>query len=1105
MVPRRILAISSVFVISLGINPVNSQIIPDGTTNTSLLNNCQNSCDIKGGIVAGQNLFHSFQEFNVSGGESVYFADPGVTNIFSRITGNNSSGIFGTLGVTGGAANLFLLNPNGIVFGSGANLDLNGSFFATTADKIQFGDRSFFSANPDSIEDLALLTVNPSALFFNQLGQNGSIILEDVNLTIPAQKDFTLLGQDLGQGVNTPGILLQNSSINVLEGNIVLGAVKDHGKIGIADNLQLQFPEDVNRGDIFLTEASNITATTLGNFEEKQIQINAGNLEITGNSNIFSATVGTQDGNGVNINIDAQESVKIIGENSQQVQKFIASNLTDEVAQELLSSGLQTATVGIGKAGDITINTPRLMIDNGGGIVSSTINQGQSGNITIDVADIFALKGSGVLTGSDNNTVGKVGEIQINTGQLLVEQGGIISSSTLGDGNAGNLTVNATESIHINETPMNSIVATGIFTNTIFGNGKGGNLTINTSELVLENGGQLASSSGALTSNGAITSGGEGGSIDIVAELIKVDGRSANETFTSSILSDTQSDQPAGNLTINTDNLLVTSNGFVSASSLGTGAGGDVNITAQDTVELSGPGISNLEELIIDGLRGRLDIANTQGGIAAFTVQDGRAGNITINTSSLNLNNGAIISTATYGDDHAGKLDINASEMIDVRGSVIISPTFGAGNGGILELETKDLSITEGGAIASASIGIGNAGNLSIFAESILLADTIPNLIFSGSISTGSYGSLGLPGKLEIHTEGLSIKGGAGIQTNNVLLLPPKTLEDMTPAASTDSNQNRLIINASEFIEISGSATGENPFNSTPHSHISSITETSNPASNVLITTKKLSIFDYGEISVSSGGDGAAGRLEIMADMVALKNEGNLSGTTSSGRGGDIILQVQDTLYLQDNSVINTNADLGNGGNIEIFADFIVASGNSSISANAAAVGNGGQVNISANGLFLTADSTITADSNLGIDGTVEIDASVNTEGNNITKLPQQVMETENMIMQSCSNNDNLGEFSYTGRGGLPFNPLTDFQANDIIIADFDLPRDTISDDQFAINKILNPPSKPTVVEANQWQVNNQGKVELIASNNNNHDFLANKFNPSNCPLSRYK
>jgi len=116
-----------------------------------------------------------------------------VANIFSRITGSNPSEIFGTLGISGGDANLFLLNPNGIVFGQGATLDLNDSFFATTADEIQFGDRGLLSSNPDLPGNIALRTVNPSALFFNQVGQNASIVLEGANLTLSAQKDFILL------------------------------------------------------------------------------------------------------------------------------------------------------------------------------------------------------------------------------------------------------------------------------------------------------------------------------------------------------------------------------------------------------------------------------------------------------------------------------------------------------------------------------------------------------------------------------------------------------------------------------------------------------------------------------------------------------------------------------------------------------------------------------------------------------------------------------------------------------------------------------------------------------------------------------------------------
>ena len=96
-----------------------AQVIPDGTTSgTEIVGDCLTRCNITGGIRADSNLFHSFQEFNVGVNESVYFLDSGVANIFSRVTGNNSSTIFGTLGVTGNAS-LWLMNPQGILIGGG--------------------------------------------------------------------------------------------------------------------------------------------------------------------------------------------------------------------------------------------------------------------------------------------------------------------------------------------------------------------------------------------------------------------------------------------------------------------------------------------------------------------------------------------------------------------------------------------------------------------------------------------------------------------------------------------------------------------------------------------------------------------------------------------------------------------------------------------------------------------------------------------------------------------------------------------------------------------------------------------------------------------------
>ena len=135
------------------VNPACSQasnIVPDNTLgdeSSQVIENAEGQPNevITGGAVREQNLFHSFQEFNVSEGRGAFFANPeAVYNIFSRVTGSNPSNILGTLGVNG-AANLYLINPNGIVFGANSSLDVQGSFTATTGSGIRFGEQGEFN------------------------------------------------------------------------------------------------------------------------------------------------------------------------------------------------------------------------------------------------------------------------------------------------------------------------------------------------------------------------------------------------------------------------------------------------------------------------------------------------------------------------------------------------------------------------------------------------------------------------------------------------------------------------------------------------------------------------------------------------------------------------------------------------------------------------------------------------------------------------------------------------------------------------------------------------------------------------------------------------
>ncbi|MEM1256045.1 MAG: filamentous hemagglutinin N-terminal domain-containing protein, partial [Cyanobacteria bacterium P01_H01_bin.21] len=209
-----------------------AQLTPDNTLGSeqSIVNeNVQVRGDfadqIDGGAIRGSNLFHSFSEFNVNEQQRVYFANPaGIETILNRVTGNDVSDIMGTLGVDGGA-NLFLLNPNGIIFGENAQLDISGSFTASTADAIVFPDGGAFSAiNPG---DTSLLTVGvPLGVQYGP-GAQGDITNAG-NLAVGAGQEMTLYGDT----VRSSGSLTTSGGLVQALGNRV--ALTDSARIDVA-------------------------------------------------------------------------------------------------------------------------------------------------------------------------------------------------------------------------------------------------------------------------------------------------------------------------------------------------------------------------------------------------------------------------------------------------------------------------------------------------------------------------------------------------------------------------------------------------------------------------------------------------------------------------------------------------------------------------------------------------------------------------------------------------------------------------------------------------------------------------------------------------------
>jgi filamentous hemagglutinin family protein len=278
---------SSIAVFPLG---ANAQLIPDGTLSEEPSRVAPQGLRdlIEGGAIRDTTLFHSFREFNVNDAQQVYFANPdGIANILTRVTGNNISRILGTLGVLG-SANLFLINPNGIIFGSNARLDVAGSFTATTADSVIFDNYEFSATNPEA-PPLLTINVTPGLQYGSNhpsrtIRSEGILSVgQDLNLAagnlylesqLHAGNNLTLVGMD--------SVKIRDSShqpfIASASGNLLV-----QGNQGV-NIFALNHPDSglFSGGDMVLHSANRVGGdahyTSGGNFRIEQLDSRLGDL-----------------------------------------------------------------------------------------------------------------------------------------------------------------------------------------------------------------------------------------------------------------------------------------------------------------------------------------------------------------------------------------------------------------------------------------------------------------------------------------------------------------------------------------------------------------------------------------------------------------------------------------------------------------------------------------------------------------------------------------------------------------------------------------------------------------------------------------------------------
>lgn len=337
----------------------------------------------------------------------------------------------GKLGVLGDA-NLFLINPAGILFGQNASLDVKGSFVGTTADSVVFGDGFEFSASNPSAPPLLTINIPNGLRFRDNPGDivNRSKTLDStgtglVGLQAQPGKNISLIGGEVS---------LDGGVIFALGGRVELGGLNTAGTIGINADSGLSFPENVERGNVFLRNSSTIQIQSEGS----SIAINSKNLEITEGSVLFAGIapgLGSQEVRGGDIVINATHKILVDGIGANGSRSGIYSSVLNQ---------------GLGNTGKIQITTSNLSFTNGGTINSTLSGTGSIGDIVINASNnIFLDNNSRIINQIDATGSGSTGNINISAKNLSLTNGSIISSLNKGKGISGNINIDANDTIFV--------------------------------------------------------------------------------------------------------------------------------------------------------------------------------------------------------------------------------------------------------------------------------------------------------------------------------------------------------------------------------------------------------------------------------------------------------------------------------------------------------------------------------------------------------------------------------------------------------------------------------------------------------------------------------
>lgn len=955
--------------------PVLADVTPDATLPINSTVSTQGTIKvIGGGTQRKSNLFHSFKDFSFSGNTAFFNNDLSIKNIVTRVTGGLPSNINGIIKANG-SANLFILNPAGILFGQNARLDIGGSFVGTTANSIKFTDGTMFAATPNSQPLLTIST--PIGLKLDQSSLNP--IVNGGDLAVNSGQNLTLLG---GAVVNTGRLIAPGGEIALISlanaGDVSLGTSSVSG-------LQLQGGK-INKVSLSPL-LSNLPTNTNGEVElsglaipnQAGTTITTGNIDVSsqqgGSVKILGHQVGLYPGAFINASGDVGGGKVFVGGDYKGVGSFNAN-----ATYISPKAAIQANAINAGNGGKIIVWSNQStraygileakggMYGNGGFIETSSANFLDVAGITVNASAANGIGGTWLLdprnillayqdykNGSFNNDNPNVftatsddAIVAIYDIETQLEAG---TSVTISTGNTGNQEGNIssiTSGFGITKKTASPVTLTLQAANDITLGGEegfgfksqngvfnvilqaGGNISITKGGFETRGGEFSATAGGNISINdgGFETSGGKfqatgGHNISINAGDYKTSGGNFQATARGSISITGISMQTSGG------ELKATGGGNISISNAGFQTnGGELKLMAVDTIALKDLGFNSDNITANNAAQMQLQanaISFNGAGLNSKTESPGNAASIVINTPNLTLSN-AGIGSLTTGNGKAGDITIIGDTIRLLKEAGIESNTEGAGQAGNISMSARELSIENRGAIKSYTLGSGNAGTINIDTDSLFMSNEVGINTDTGRVETNRQERItdntGNAGVINVRANRVLMTKNAGITSETasrgqagIINLKTDSLELRNNANITTSTffDRRFTGNAGIINIITKSVLFENDVPGV-NSGLGSTTRGRGDGGTIILNTDTAVFRNRGGIGISTEGEGNAGTLFLTANSLLIENAAIESEDKGTGRGGNLNIKVEGEMVLR-NGNISVSAKPNSNGN----------------------------------------------------------------------------------------------------------------------------------------------------------------------------------------------